>query len=235
MEKEKVFDVPIHYLMAVCGGFLGAYALLSRMDIFGSAQTANLIELVCDILGRDLSQAAIRLGALLIYGGSMVLSAVLAKKTSLNLKYLTIVLDACVVIAIGFFPVHMDPLIALYPVFFVTAFQWCVFKGAKGYVSSTIFSTNNMKQTVLSVTEYLLCDASETEQKQQHARKAAFFGGTILSFHTQVALEYLARKTSGMHSIWFCILPLSASLGLLLLQEESLKNLLGIRKAGQLS
>ena len=78
MEKEKVFDVPIHYLMAVCGGFLGAYALLSRMDIFGSAQTANLIELVCDILGRDLSQAAIRLGALLIYGGYMVLSSVLA-------------------------------------------------------------------------------------------------------------------------------------------------------------
>ena len=53
MERETVFDVPVHYTMAIFGGFIGAYAILARMQVFGSAQTANMIELVCGILGRD--------------------------------------------------------------------------------------------------------------------------------------------------------------------------------------
>ena len=44
MERETVFDVPVHYTMAIFGGFIGAYAILARMQVFGSAQTANMIE-----------------------------------------------------------------------------------------------------------------------------------------------------------------------------------------------
>ncbi len=64
MERETVFDVPVHYTMAIFGGFIGAYAILARMQVFGSAQTANMIELVCGILGRDPEEVLIRIGAL---------------------------------------------------------------------------------------------------------------------------------------------------------------------------
>ena len=37
----------------------------------------------------------------------------------------------------------LDPVVALYPVFFAMSIQWSSFAGARGFYSSTIFSTNN--------------------------------------------------------------------------------------------
>ena len=51
---ERRYGVQIHHMMALCGGFLGVYAIVNRMGVFASAQTSNLIELVCDLLGREL-------------------------------------------------------------------------------------------------------------------------------------------------------------------------------------
>lgn len=220
MDKEKNFEVPLHYIMAVFGGFVGAYALLSRMQVFGSAQTANLIELICDILGKNPGEILIRIGALAVYISAMVLSVVLSKTISWNLKYLSIGFDALAVVLLGFLPETMDPVEALYPIFFITAFQWCVFKGAKGYVSSTIFSTNNLKQTVLSFTEFLLLKQND-EVKKKKAEKAAFFGGTLFSFHAGVGVGYLLWLMYGIHSIWFGSIPLFA--GVIILAIGDLK------------
>ena len=57
MERANEFELPVHFIMAVFGGFVGAYAILARMKVFGSAQTANLIELVCSVLGRNPEEA----------------------------------------------------------------------------------------------------------------------------------------------------------------------------------
>ena len=74
------------------------------MAVFGSAQTANLIEMVGDILGRNLTDAFLRLGALLLYVAAMVIFAVLRKKTPLNLKYLAIAIDAAAAAASAAMP-----------------------------------------------------------------------------------------------------------------------------------
>lgn len=222
MERETVFDVPVHYTMAIFGGFIGAYAILARMQVFGSAQTANMIELVCGILGRDPEEVLIRIGALVIFIGAIALSAVLAKNVRWNVKYLAVLFDFAAICVVGFLPAKMDPVKALYPLFFVTAFQWCVFKGANGYVSSTIFSTNNLKQTVLSAAEYLLYK-DEEEIRKEKGRKAAFFGGTLLSFHLGVGFGYLIWLQYGLHSVWFGSVPLLAGVALLVIQDVRVK------------
>ena len=56
MGKFQRSTVLIQFTMAVCGGFLGAYALFSRQMVFGSSQTANVIELVSAICGRNLPE-----------------------------------------------------------------------------------------------------------------------------------------------------------------------------------
>lgn len=218
MEKESKFDIPVHYVMACSGGFIGAYAILSRMEVFGSAQTANLIELVCDILGRDRKEVVIRIVAMLIYMSAMGLTVIIGKKTKWNLKYLAIIVDVAAVTVVGFFPKEMNPIMALYPVFFATAFQWCSFKGAKGYVSSTIFSTNNLKQTVLAATDYFT-SSPDDQERWKKAEKALFFGGTLLSFHTGVAVSYVLWTHYGIHSSWFCLLPLLAGAVLVAARE----------------
>ena len=156
MKDDNKSEIRQHFLMAVCGGFFGGYAIFGRMAVFGSAQTANLIELVGDVLGHNLTDALLRIGALAIYIGAMVLFAALRRKTALNLKYLVILFEAAAVAVLGFFPENMNPILAVYPIFFAMSFQWCVFKGADGYACSTIFSTNNVKQTVLSFSDYFM-------------------------------------------------------------------------------
>ena len=51
-KKESIWmrlDLWMHCLMAIVGGFMGAYAIFNRFDIFGSAVTGNLIHMVMDL------------------------------------------------------------------------------------------------------------------------------------------------------------------------------------------
>lgn len=219
MEWNNRSEVWTHFIMAVCGGFFGGYAIFGRMAVFGSAQTANLIEMVGDILGRNLTDASLRLGALLLYVAAMVIFAVLRKKTPLNLKYLAIAIDAAAAAASAAMPGQMDPVLALYPVFFAMSFQWCVFKGAEGYACSTIFSTNNLKQTVLSLTEYFLAGEDEQGKRTESLKKGRFFGETILFFHLSVAAAFLALHMMGLSAVWLVVLPLFAALVMTEMQE----------------
>lgn len=211
---ERRYGVQIHHMMALCGGFFGVYAVINRMGVFGSAQTSNLIELVCDFLGRDPMEISLRVLALVFYGAAMVLYVALEKKTSWNLEYTAITIDLAVAAVMGLIPAEVNPFVALYPVFFATAFQWCAFTGAKGYVSATIFSTNNLKQTVTSFADYLL-SGKEEAGREKKLEKALFYGGTLLYFHVGVAAGYEASLLWGTRSIWLCALPLLGTAALI--------------------
>ena len=222
MEREFKRDVQIHHLMAACGGFMGVYAIVSRMGVFGSAQTANLIELVCDILGRDPLEISYRVLALAIYIGAMVLFVVLEKRSSWDVKRVSIVIDLAAVAVSGFIPEGINPFAALYPVFFASSFQWCAFKGAGSYVSATIFSTNNLKQTVTAAVEACL-SRRDGEAHDKMVQKALFFGGTLVCFHLGVAAGYGLWLLWGVRSIWACALPLCACALLLAGCRETVK------------
>lgn len=219
MEWNNRSEVWMHFIMAVCGGYFGGYAIFGRMAVFGSAQTANLIELVGDFLGRNLGDAALRAGALALYIGAMVIFAVISKRTSWNLKYLVLLINTAAVAALSIMPEGMDPVLALYPVFFAMSFQWCVFKGAEGYACSTIFSTNNLKQTVLSFTEYFLTDTERTEERKKSLKKGRFFGETILFFHTGVAAAFMGIHFMGLSAVWLVLFPLFAGLCITEMQD----------------
>ena len=72
MHTEMKYRFLIHYTLSFIGGYLGLYAIVSRADLFGNAQTANLLGVVRDIIGRDFSDMMLRVGALLIYMTAVV-------------------------------------------------------------------------------------------------------------------------------------------------------------------
>jgi uncharacterized membrane protein YoaK (UPF0700 family) len=218
-ENRKNLDVYIHYMIALCGGFFGVYAVSSRMGNLGQAQTANLIEVICNILGRNTTEGMIRIIAAMLFIGGMIFATVLEKRTKRDLRYLAIILDLMAAIIIGFFPLSFNPIIALYPVFFATAFQWCIFKGAKGYVSATVFCSNNLKQTTVSIVEYFLMSKDDPERKEK-LQKAKFYGGTIFSFYVGVTVGYLLWILCGVHSIWFVAVPLFVNFILIVLDRK---------------
>lgn len=209
LEQGQVsYGLPIHFLMAFCGGFFGSYAVFNRMSVFGNAQTANLIELIGAVLGRDFPDALLRLGAFLVFVSALVLSVPLERQLHRKAKYLTLAVEAAIATAISFFPEDMNPIAAVYPIFFAAALQWSIFPGAEGFVAANVFSTNNIKQTFTSLTEYVLERKSNPERAREKLKKAACFGGTLLSFHCGVISGFLGSRWLGIKSSLLCLIPL---------------------------
>lgn len=196
------FSVLLHHNMAVVGGFMGCYAILLRADFLGNAQTANLVFVLIAIFGGNIKEFLIRVIASLIYVASVILFTIIKNKTKLNIKYIALIIDAMAVCILSFIPETANPIIALYPIFFAMAFQWNAFAGHYGYVSSTIFSTNNLRQVSLSIGEYI-CD-----RNKKHLHKAKFFIGSLMGFHIGVAFAYLCVQNYRIKSIWFNLIPI---------------------------
>ncbi len=182
---------------------MGGFALL-RTGVLGSAQTSNLAELVVELVGRDLYHALLRVVAMLIYAAGLILTRVIPKYTNWNLKVFSAVVNILCIVLIGFMPTGWNSVIALWPVFFMTSIQWNSFPGARGYVSASIFSTNNYRQLVTGITDYLL------DKDREAASRAWFFGGTLTFFHLGVALSCIAIMQLGFHAIWLFTMPSAA-------------------------
>ncbi len=207
-KKESIWmrlDLWMHCLMALVGGFLGAYAIFNRFDIFGSAVTGNLIHLVMDLEDAKMLSVLIRLGSVAVFALAVAIATLIPARTSWNVRKVCLYIEIPVCILLAFFPADMNGMLSLYPVFFVTAFQWTSFTGACGYVCSTIFSTNNLKQTVSSFCLYW--NSGDPNYKE----KGTIFGLTLLAFHTGIAISYAASKWLGMglKSSILCVIPLA--------------------------
>ena len=214
-QGQVSYGLPIHFLMAFCGGFFGSYAVFNRMSVFGNAQTANLIELIGAVLGHDFPDALLRLGAFLVFVSALVLSVPLERQLHRKAKYLTLAVEAAIATAISFFPEDMNPIAAVYPIFFSAALQWSIFPGAEDFVAANVFSTNNIKQTFTSLTEYVLERKSNPERAKEKLKKAICFGGTLLSFHCGVISGFLGSRWLGIKSSLLCLIPLMIVWGLL--------------------
>lgn len=192
---------------------MGAYALLNRGAVFGSAQTTNMIDITISLLGRNFREVLLRIGAMMIYMIGTALTVYIINRTSINVQVISVILDMVIAFAIGFFPKDMNDIVALYPIFFIMAVQWNSFKGADGYISSSIFSTNNLKQATISFTEYL-CDKDKS-----HLRKAKFYSTVLLFFHFGVVISYFSYRAIEIKGIWVCLIPLV--IALLLINREN--------------
>ena len=175
-----------HLSFAAVGGFFGGYAILARCGVLASAQTMNLLEMVMDALHGKGGSALLHLLCLVIYFLGTMSTVLLPHLFHVDMRRLCPAVDALAAVAVGFFPENMPVIAALYPIFFAMSVQWSTFAGARGFNSSTIFSTNNTKQTSLALANYL-CD-----HDRAHLRKLKVFALTLLCFHIGAAAAYFA-------------------------------------------
>lgn len=208
----------LHHSAAIVGGFFGVYTILNRMEFFGNAQTSNMLYLVLAICGRNLIEIFIRLGGVFIYIIGTFLYLVLSQKTKVSTKRLSILIDFFAVCILYFLPEKMNPILALYPIFFAVSFQWNAFAGAYGYISSTIFSTNNIKQFTLSMGDYIL------NRNEESKHRGLFFLGSICGFHIGVFIGYFFCTKYGVRGIIGTI-PCLILVGILEVFEEHARNI----------
>lgn len=200
--------------MSLIGGYLGAHAILLRGGNFGSAQTGNFIELMIDISEMNWQDFGIRLIAAALFALALILSTVLEQKNIVAMKPVTIVVEAVGVTVAALLPRDMNAVIALYPIFFISAFQWSTFGGAEGYSSSTIFSTNNFRQSVTGWALYLLTK----EERSRHI--AVFYTQTVVCFLLGAFIGGALSLRFGPKGLFFCLVPLATALTLVYQEEQ---------------
>lgn len=213
MKENNKLDYCIQYAMCMAGGFIAAYAILNHADFLASAQTANLIHITLCITGRNFTELCLRLIAVVIYMFGLSLPVVIPKYTHINMKILCVCIEMTMIVILYFFNEKTNTIIALYPVFLMTSLQWNSFPGAGGFASSSIFSTNNLRQFTTSYVEYR-CDKDKA-----HLIKTRFFGGVLLSYHVGVAFSYFVFKEFAMKGVLFCLIPLTAGMFFLVWQR----------------
>ena len=82
------WEALIHWNFALVGGFLGAYAILLHMGNFGSAQTGNIMEMAASLVSGEWYDVLLRVLALPLFGGGVVVSYLLTNYTNINMRKL---------------------------------------------------------------------------------------------------------------------------------------------------
>ena len=206
MDTELKQEILLHYTMSFIGGIFAIYALLEHSNVFGSAETSNMILLVNDLLHWDLFHIAIRLGSLFVYALGITLTLWMAKYHSNIQRRVCIIIDFFAALILGFLPKNIHPVIALYPVAFAMSIQWCSFRGVRENPSATTFSTGNFRQLVTVIFNYV------TEKKQEDLSRIKFYIFTMLSFHAGIAMIYIIQPYISHQCIWLVFIPLAGAL-----------------------
>lgn len=210
----------LHYAVSTIGGFMGGYAIFNHCDFFGNAQTANLIHIVCKIFSADFSALAFLVLALITYILGNVFYVLAEKFIKHDLRLISLVMTSCAVVVIGLFPNIANHYIAVLPILFVMPIQWNAYRTAAGYASATIFSSNNLRIAVMSLTRYII------DKDKKQGEQAGFYWLTLLSFHSGVALACVASVFLGTMGVWFCFVPIAlSSAAYLWLKERQVKRL----------
>ena len=163
-----------------------------------------MIYLVVAGLSGSAEALLIRIGATLCYIIGIVFATVgIRFLKKFDFRYIAIFVDVIACLSLAQIPESIDPVLALYPMFFATSVQWQAYTEAAGFNSATIFSTNNLRQCFVGLTDYLC----RHEEKSLH--KFKFYGGTLLSFHVGVVYAWCCLQLWGIRSIYAC-LPLLA-------------------------
>lgn len=190
-QQQAKLEARIHYMASCIAGFFGVFPILNMTGIFGSAQTANLIETVLAVLTGDRQGLVMHGIGVLLYVGAIVLATIIPKHTKCNLRIVAMVVDTITAIVMWQYPDDLPVLMYLYPTFFAMAFHWCAFSGAYGFVSASIFSTNNLRMFISAMIERYVYG------NKQFELKAKFFGFTLLSFHIGVVINWFCWQFLG--------------------------------------
>ena len=202
---QKNHERYLHRTASFIGGFAAMYTVMIRMNL-GSSQTVNLLDLTHALLGRDIRQLLLRIIGVIIYGSSVFSATYLTKKGKVNTRLISAVLSITAFIIAGFLPAETDHCIALYPFFLSMSFMCVVYGNACEYASAPIFSTNNFRQTIGGIAEYL------ADHDKKALDKSKFYAGTLAVFTTGSIISYFTCIEFMEKAIFFGVIPCIALL-----------------------
>ena len=194
VRKQKT----LHHTVSMIGGFMAGYTIFNHLDIMANAQTGNLVKLVLSACSGNLESIGFMVLLFFVYCAANAFYVVCRRYSRLSMKIISLMITAASIPLVGLLCFSGNAYLSVLPIVFAMPVQWNAFKTAGGNSSSTIFSSNNVRQAVIQLTNYIM------DRDAKSARNARFYWATLLFFHIGVAASCLISLYFSSQSIWFC-------------------------------
>ena len=194
VEEARLFAI----VMTFCGGFLDAFTYIQCGHTLAAAQTGNIVFLAAALVNHNVIGIIDRCGAIILY----VLGIIFAITFQAHIKYWRIFCLFPILIIGGFvgaMPENFPTYLSVGLVSFGLALLNTAFSKIEGLGYSSVFTTGNIKKSVVFGTEYIY------HHRQQDLKIAVNYFIVVLAFTLGAISSAIIQPFSRMKTIWVAV------------------------------
>ena len=194
VEEARLFAI----VMTFCGGFLDAFTYIQCGHTLAAAQTGNIVFLAAALVNHNVIGIIDRCGAIILY----VLGIIFAITFQAHIKYWRIFCLFPILIIGGFvgaMPENFPTYLSVGLVSFGLALLNTAFSKIEGLGYSSVFTTGNIKKSVVFGTEYIY------HHRQQDLKIAVNYFIVVLAFTLGAISSAIIQPFFRMKTIWVAV------------------------------
>lgn len=194
VEEARLFAI----VMTFCGGFLDAFIYIQCGHTLAAAQTGNIVFLAAALVNHNVIGIIDRCGAIILY----VLGIIVAITFQAHIKYWRIFCLFPILIIGGFvgaMPENFPTYLSVGLVSFGLALLNTDFSKIEGLGYSSVFTTGNIKKSVVFGTEYIY------HHRQQDLKIAVNYFIVVLAFTLGAISSAIIQPFFQMKTIWVAV------------------------------
>ena len=194
VEEARLFAI----VMTFCGGFLDAFTYIQCGHTLAAAQTGNIVFLAAALVNHNVIGIIDRCGAIILY----VLGIIVAITFQAHIKYWRIFCLFPILIIGGFvgaMPENFPTYLSVGLVSFGLALLNTAFSKIEGLGYSSVFTTGNIKKSVVFGTEYIY------HHRQQDLKIAVNYFIVVLAFTLGAISSAIIQPFSRMKTFWVAV------------------------------
>ena len=194
VEEARLFAI----VMTFCGGFLDAFTYIQCGHTLAAAQTGNIVFLAAALVNHNVIGIIDRCDAIILY----VLGIIVAITFQAHIKYWRIFCLFPILIIGGFvgaMPENFPTYLSVGLVSFGLALLNTAFSKIEGLGYSSVFTTGNIKKSVVFGTEYIY------HHRQQDLEIAVNYFIVVLAFTLGAISSAIIQPFSRMKTIWVAV------------------------------
>ena len=207
-------------ILAVSGGFQDAYTYNVRGEVFSNAQTGNVVLMSQHFLMGDWYKALHYLFPIVAFAFGVLVAEQIGHKYKyakhIHWRQIIVVIEMTLLFVVGFIPAKYN-MAANMIVSFACSMQVQTFRKVHGYGYASTMCIGNLRSGTEALSVYL------RERKPEHLKQAVYYFGIILFFAIGAGIGGNVSLRYGMRTIWFCVLCLMVSFGLMYFNKEKTK------------
>ena len=194
VEEARLFAI----VMTFCGGFLDAFTYIQCGHTLAAAQTGNIVFLAAALVNHNVIGIIDQCDAIILY----VLGIIVAITFQAHIKYWRIFCLFPILIIGGFvgaMPENFPTYLSVGLVSFGLALLNTAFSKIEGLGYSSVFTTGNIKKSVVFGTEYIY------HHRQQDLKIAVNYFIVVLAFTLGAISSAIIQPFFQMKTIWVAV------------------------------